>query len=104
MQTTTRRKFLKSTVQTSFALAGLGLLDTGSVRAVEPIKRAGAPRLLLSLAGYSFREYFQDANHKHDAKPDPTKHIDLVQFMHYFAEHGCPGTALTAQSVRAPLW
>ena len=96
MQTTTRRKFLKSTVQTSFALAGLGLLDTGSVRAVEPIKRAGAPRLLLSLAGYSFREYFKDANHKRDAKPDPTKQIDLFQFIDYCAEHGCQGTELTS--------
>ncbi|PYK58702.1 MAG: sugar phosphate isomerase/epimerase [Verrucomicrobia bacterium] len=96
MQTTTRRKFLKSTVQTSFALAGLGLLDTGSVMAVEPIKRAGAPRLLLSLAGYSFREYFKDANHKRDAKPDPTKQIDLFQFIDYCAEHGCQGTELTS--------
>ena len=96
MQTTTRRNFLKSTLRTGLAFAGAGLLDTGSLLAVEPIKRAGAPRLLLSLAGYSFRDYFKDANHKRDTNTDSAKRIDLFQFIDYCAEHGCQGTELTS--------
>ncbi|PYJ82565.1 MAG: sugar phosphate isomerase/epimerase [Verrucomicrobia bacterium] len=96
MQTTTRRNFLKCTLRAGAAFAGASLLDTGSLLAVEPIKRTGAPRLLLSLAGYSFRDYFKDANHKRDARLDPSKQIDLFQFIDYCAEHGCQGTELTS--------
>ena len=96
MQTTTRRNFLKCTLRAGAAFAGASLLDTGSLLAVEPIKRAGAPRLLLSLAGYSFRDYFKDANHKRDTNTDSTKRIDLFQFIDFCAEHGCQGTELTS--------
>src|SRR5438132_1099736 len=95
MQAITRRAFLKSTLPAGAALAGASLLDTGSLLAVEPLKRIGASRLLLSLAGYSFRDYFKDANHKRDASTDSAKRIDLFQFIDYCAEHGCQGTELT---------
>ena len=73
MQTFTRRDFLKTTLQNGFALTGLGLLETPPLFAVEPIKRAGAPRLLLSLAAYSFRDYFKDSNSKRDTNADPAQ-------------------------------
>jgi sugar phosphate isomerase/epimerase len=96
MQTTTRRRFLESTLGAGIALAGVCVLDTGSLLAVEPLKRAGGPRLRLSLAAYSFRDYFKDASHQRDARTDPAKHIDLFQFIDYCAEHGCEGTELTS--------
>ncbi|PYM15053.1 MAG: sugar phosphate isomerase/epimerase [Verrucomicrobia bacterium] len=96
MQTITRRTFLKSTLPAGAALAGASVLDTGSLLAVEPLKRTGTSRLLLSLAGYSFRDYFKDANHKRDASTDSAKRIDLFQFIDYCAEHGCQGTELTS--------
>jgi len=96
MQTTTRRHFLKTSLQSGFALAGFGLLEINPLTAAEPFRRAGAPRLLLSLAAYSFRDYFKDSNHKRDTKSDPGKRIDLFQFIDYCADHGCQGAELTS--------
>jgi len=95
MQTVTRRGFLSTTLNAGFALAGLGFLEANPLTAAEPFKRAGAPRLLLSLAAYSFRDFFKDANHKRDANTDPARRIDLFQFMDYCAENGCQGAELT---------
>ena len=52
------------------------------------MKRAGKPRLQLSLAAYSFRQYF---THK-----DPAKQITLDDFVDFCADHGCAGTELTS--------
>ena len=91
-----RRDFLKTSLRTSLTLAGLGLFNVGPAAAVEPIKRAGSPRLRLSLAAYSFRDYFKDANHKQEVTANPAKRIDLFQFIDYCADHGCDGTELTS--------
>src|SRR5947207_14189054 len=96
MQTFTRRDFLKTTLQSGLALTGLGLLETGPLFAAEPIKRTGAPRLLLSLAAYSFREYFEFSNNKLNANSDPARRISLFQFIDYCADHECQGTELTS--------
>ena len=95
MQDFSRRDFLK-TLRRSLALTGLGLLGTETLVAVEPIKRHGAPRLQLSLAAYSFRDYFKGANNRDNANTDPARHIDLFQFIDYCADHGCQGTELTS--------
>jgi sugar phosphate isomerase/epimerase len=84
----TRRDFLKTSVRGGLGLAGAGLLGPLGVLAVEPLKRAGKPRLQLSLAAYSFREFF---NHK-----DPAKRITLDDFVDYCADHGCVGAELTS--------
>src|SRR5438552_5683198 len=96
MQTFTRRDFLKATLHSGFTLTGLGLFEALPLSAAEPIKRAGGPRLLLSLAAYSFRDYFKDSNNKRNTNPDPAKRIDLFQFIDYCAEHGCQGAELTS--------
>src|SRR5262245_25705894 len=62
--------------------------------AVEPFKRQGSPRLRLSLAAYSFRQYFKDTRDR-DAKAG-AKQIDLFDFIDFCAEHGCEGTELTS--------
>jgi sugar phosphate isomerase/epimerase len=93
MNATSRRDFLRSSLNAGAALAGFGL---GALQpaAVEPFKRAGAPRLKLSLAAYSFRQFFKDSK---DAGGTPAeKKIDLFQFIDFCAEQGCDGTELTS--------
>jgi sugar phosphate isomerase/epimerase len=88
--TCTRRTFLRSSAAT---LAGLAALPAG---AIEPFARAGAPRLQLSLAAYSFRDFLKDGGARAKAAPDAAHNIDLFQFIDYCAEHGCAGTELTS--------
>jgi sugar phosphate isomerase/epimerase len=89
MQTqVSRRSFLRVTLHAGLATTGGGLFLGRRAAAVEPFKRPGAPRLRLSLAAYSLRDYFQ---HK-----DPAKRIDLFQFVDFCAEHGCHGTEVTS--------
>jgi sugar phosphate isomerase/epimerase len=73
----TRRKFLTTgaLVAASAALA----------KAVEPFTRTGKPRFQLSLAAYSFREFFKDAQ-----KMDYFKFIDLC------ADNDIAGAELTS--------
>src|SRR5881392_2922947 len=94
MQTSSsRRTFLKHSI--GLALMGAGLTAVPGALAVEPFKRKGAPRLQLSLAAYSFRDYFK---HK-----DESKRITLFDFVDYCAEHGCIGAELTAYYFPTPL-
>ncbi len=83
-----RREFLKTSVCAGLALAGLGSGLRASLAAAEPFKRPGKPRFPLSLAAYSFRDFF---NHK-----DPAKRITLFQFMDFCADQGLEGTELTS--------
>src|SRR5438093_272895 len=90
-----RRDFLKDSFRGGFgvlALSGFSHLAA----AIEPFKRAGTPRLMLSLAAYSFRQYFIHGGEKAKIGVDPAKRIDLFQFIDYCAEHGCQGTELTS--------
>jgi sugar phosphate isomerase/epimerase len=87
--TFSRRDFLKL----SPALA-LSLSTTGA-RAVDPFLRTGPPRLPLSLAAYSFRQYFKDTSHERERETEPARRIDLFQFVDFCAAHGCAGAELT---------
>lgn len=86
-----RRRFLSAT---SLFCAGVGL--TTSARAVEPFQRPGPPRLRLSLAAYSFRDFLKDTNHPRGTNTEPGKRIDLFDFVDYCAAQGCHGTELTS--------
>ena len=93
MQTThSRRSFLQ---RASLGLAGFGLLENFAA-AVAPFPHAGPSRLLLSLAAYSFRDYFKDTNHRRDKETDAARRIDLFQFVDFCAAHGCQGAELTS--------
>jgi sugar phosphate isomerase/epimerase len=83
-----RRRFLQSSLGTTLALAGGGVLAPLAAPAIEPIKRSGSSRLRLSLAAYSFRQTF---NHQ-----DPAKRITLFDFVDFCADHGCDGAEVTA--------
>lgn len=84
----TRRSFLNHTLRSGLVLAGGGWLAPSVARAVEPIQRAGQPRLHLSLAAYSFRQFFTHA--------DPARRITLENFVDFCADQGCVGTELTS--------
>jgi len=89
----TRRSLLRD----SAALAAGALLSpfaVGSAPGIEPIVRKGAPKLRLSLAAYSFREFFKDSR---AGKPYEGKNaLDMFDFVDFCAENGCEGTELTS--------
>jgi sugar phosphate isomerase/epimerase len=86
--TFTRRHFLKQCAGTSAALAAGAALTPAPLLAAEPFQRRGAPRFALSIAAYSFRDFF-----KHQ---DAAKRITLFDFIDYCAEQGCQAAELTA--------
>lgn len=89
-----RREFLKSAF---IAGAGLALAPAGArLFAAEPFKRPGDPRLLLSLAAYSFRDYMKDGRSKKAKEPEAAKNMDMFQFVAYCADQGCLGAELTS--------
>ena len=90
MNTLTRRHFLRTS---TVAAAGLGILAPAALPAVEPLQRAGSPRLLLSLAAYSFRQFFKDGN---KAVPPADKALDMFKFIDFCADQGCAGAELTS--------
>lgn len=83
----TRRSFLRNTLCAGAGFA-VAMASAPPAQAVEPLRRRGKPQLRLSLAAYSFRDYF---NHK-----DTTKRITLFDFIDFCADHGCVGTELTS--------
>lgn len=92
MKAISRRHFIKLS-----GGAGLGALSTlHPAMAAEAFKRIGQPRLQLSLAAYSFRQYFKDSSHSRETETDPARRIDLFDFIDYCADHGCAGAELTA--------
>lgn len=90
MNTLTRRHFLRTSTVTA---AGLGIFAPAALRAVAPLQRAGSPRLLLSLAAYSFRQFFKDGN---KAVPPADKALDMFKFIDFCADQGCAGAELTS--------
>lgn len=89
MNTPTRRQFLQATTAT--------LLAAPVARAIEPLGRTGKARLLLSLAAYSFREYFTGELQRGAGKAVPAgQAMDMFKFIDFCAAHGCEGTELTS--------
>ncbi len=77
----TRREFLTRTATTTSALLASAAL------AIEPFQRK-KPRLMPALAAYSFRQYFKDGKDT-DARQDPAKRMDLIDFVRYCDEQNC---------------
>jgi sugar phosphate isomerase/epimerase len=85
-----RRNFVKT------GLLGLAAAPTFTTHAVEPFNRPGAARLRLSLAAYSFRQYFKDGERGQN-KPIPAdKQMDMLRFVDYCEEQGCDGAEVTS--------
>jgi sugar phosphate isomerase/epimerase len=95
---TSRRQFLAE-----LGLLTLPLLTPSTSHAIAPLKRSGKPRLLLSLAAYSFRDFFKHTNHPRGKVPEGRPQIDLFQFIDFCAEHHCAGTELTSYYFPNPI-
>lgn len=81
-----RRDFLKTCLLAG--TAGWAGFRPATASAIEPFSRAGAPRLRLSLAAYSFRDTFRH--------PDPARRITLFDFLDYCANQGLEGAEVTS--------
>ena len=92
LQRFSRRHFVAFAGTAFAASAGL----TTQSLAVEPFRRLGKSRLQLSLAAYSFRQYFKGAARPEKNLAPEGKRIDLFQFIDYCAENGCDGAELTS--------
>ncbi len=96
MNTPSRRQFL----QLSGASALLALAPASrSAPATAPVPvfgRKGAARLRLSLAAYSFRDFFPVMRGKPNTKVPPGRGIDMERFADYCLEQGCDGAELTS--------
>lgn len=79
--TTSRRQFLNFAA----ASAALTALAPEKSSASEPPQRKGKPSMRLSLAAYSFRDFFAD----------PAK-LDMPKFLNYCADLGLEGAELTS--------
>lgn len=86
-----RRQFL---IQTG-SLTAMAAVSSPLMHAVEPFKRPGKPRLLTSIAAYSFREYFVDATHQRQRAIAAKDRISLFDFVDFCADQGCAGAELT---------
>lgn len=80
-----RRQFLQA--------SALSLFAAPFAHAIEPFNRGGSPRLGLSLAAYSFRDFFKDQKNK---PANPGAKLDILGFIDYCADHGCAGAELTS--------
>ncbi len=89
MNTLTRRRFLATAVALS------AMRPDAFVSAVEPVARRGAARLRLSLAAYSFRDYFAEGRGGGENKP-AERRMDMKRFIDFCGEHGCEGAELTS--------
>ena len=86
-----RRSFLGSSLA-----AGLGVvLGQNQGWGVEPFARVGPARFLLSLAAYSFREYFVDDRGRSRAS-EGKRNLTLTGFIDFCGQHGCHGAELTS--------
>ncbi len=87
MNALSRRHFLATTI--------LATIGAPLARAVEPFVHTRTPRLRLSLAAYSFRDYFVDSSSKQEPiKGERTLTMD--EFIRHCAEWGVSGAELTS--------
>jgi sugar phosphate isomerase/epimerase len=74
--------------------AAIGLFTRNSFSAEETLPRTGRSHLKLSLAAYSFRDFFKDANNRRSEPAGKT--IDMFDFTDFCAEHNCDGAEVTS--------
>ena len=99
MNSLTRRDFLKFTAAASVAATVVPTAihaASAPAGAANPFLRTGQPRLLLSLAAYSFRDNFPLMRGKPNPKVPAGQGTDLFKFIDYCAAHGCDGAELTS--------
>ena len=78
------------------AAAGVGLSMFPKLTAAEGLPRKEAARMKLSLAAYSFRDFFKDSDHRRAGDTTPANAMDMLGFVDYCAEHHCDGAEVTS--------
>lgn len=87
-----RRAWFARAATAGISAAALSRVDRA--RAEETLPRQGASRMKLSLAAYSFRDFFKDADNRRGGPAG--KAIDMFDFVDFCAEHHCDGAELTS--------
>jgi sugar phosphate isomerase/epimerase len=98
MNTVTRRDFIKLSAAAGLTAAAAPYAAFGATAPAgeNPFKRTGKPRLLLSLAAYSFRENFPLMRGKPNTKVPAGRQTDMFKFIDYCAGEGLDGAELTS--------
>ncbi|HUR59891.1 MAG TPA: sugar phosphate isomerase/epimerase family protein, partial [Opitutaceae bacterium] len=95
MSSLNRRDFLKISTAAGLA-AATAPFGAFAAAPKQPFGRTGKPRLLLSLAAYSFRDNFPTMRGKQNTKMPAGKGTDMFKFIDYCAAQGCDGAELTS--------
>jgi sugar phosphate isomerase/epimerase len=86
----------------AFAAVAAGVAAAPAVAlGMDPVVRRGAPRMKLSLAAYSFRQYLTDA--RRPPKPGETRPMTLESFVDLCASYPLDGVELTSYYVPEPV-
>ncbi len=91
-----RRGFLRAALGTTLGVAVLQQIGLTPAQAIEPFRRNGRSRMRLSLAAYSFRQYFKTATKASGTRREGRPLITLEDFIEYCADRGCDATELTS--------
>jgi sugar phosphate isomerase/epimerase len=87
MHTVPRRGFL-ARLGAAGVGAGVASVLGPRLHAIQPFHRTGSSRMRLSLAAYSFRQFFKH-NNSNTPPSDPNRAIDLFEFVDFCGRHGC---------------
>jgi sugar phosphate isomerase/epimerase len=78
------------------ALAVVALAGIPNAKPSDSFPRTEPARMKLSLAAYSFRDFFKDTNAKRAVEPPADKTMTMSSFLDYSADHGCDGAETTS--------
>src|SRR5437660_1520987 len=89
-----RRAWLSRAAGAGVAVSALSKFSFANPAEGLPRKEMGPVRL--SLAAYSFRDFFKDSEHRRAVDPKPAREMDMFSFVDYCADHHCDGAELTS--------
>ena len=79
-----------------FLTTSLGALSVSTLPAIEPINRPGKSRMMLGVAAYSFREYFQWSRDKEQKPKSDRKPWSILDFVDWCGDNNVPGAEVTS--------
>jgi sugar phosphate isomerase/epimerase len=79
-----------------FITTTLSALGAASLPAIEPLVRPGKSRMMLGVAAYSFRDYFQWSRDKEQKPKADHKPWSILDFIDWCGDNGVPGAEVTS--------
>lgn len=79
-----------------FLASGLSAFAVSSLSAIEPISRPGKSRMMLGVAAYSFRDYFQWSRDKEQKPKGDRKPWSILDFVDWCGDNNVPGAEVTS--------